>query len=117
MDDKFIRAHERRADAIRSCLTLFDSCLSKNRDAFADLEGEARRFRVWSNKLEAFARDTKLNAEKYVRIRRMISELLEVLKDNLSLGMVSSLHRLCEDSFRFVPKLTLTMTSLCIRSL
>ena len=80
----------------RSCLELFTDCLTKDPDAFSRLEAEERRFWVWSSNLKVFARqqvnlDTQLHQEKHAQIREMVLLLLNVLKDNLSLGMLSAI--------------------------
>ncbi|RDW85690.1 hypothetical protein BP5796_04015 [Coleophoma crateriformis] len=72
-----------------SCIEIFHRCLSRDRNAFAKLEGEERRFWAWSNSLKVFEEqhinlDAQLN--KHAQIREMVLLLLGVLKDNLSLA-------------------------------
>ncbi len=92
MDPGSHKPTQRISDVARSCLDLFNDCLSKDGDAFARLEGEERRFRAWSNSLKVFAKqhvnlDAQLRLDKHTQIRKMVLLLLNVLKDNLSLGM------------------------------
>lgn len=79
------------ADASQVCLDLFDSCFLRNLDAFTDFEVSKRQFRVWTNHLRVFSQganlDTQLRAEKYDEIRQMVMLLLNILNENLSLGM------------------------------
>jgi hypothetical protein len=82
------------ADIASTCWRLFNACLSENSDngVLATLEGEQRRFRTWSNSLKVFARphislDAQLRPTKSKQIREMVLLLLEVLRENLSLGM------------------------------
>jgi len=89
---------QRILDVARSCSDLFTACLSKDPDAFSRLEAQERRFWVWSSNLKVFAQrhvnlDTQLRQEKHAQIREMVLLLLSVLKDNLSLGMLSTIHR------------------------
>ena len=95
MADPLTRLLNQRILALaRSCSDLFTDCLSKDPDAFSRLEAEERRFWVWSSNLKVFARqhinlDMQLRQEKHAQIREMVLLLLNVLKDNLSLGMLS----------------------------
>jgi hypothetical protein len=77
-------------------LGLFNGCLSKNPDddTVTTLEREQRRFLAWSNSLKVFARphvslDAQLLSAANEPIREMVLLLLEVLRENLSLGTLA----------------------------
>lgn len=75
----------------QTSVNLFESCLSRNPEVFAELEVAERRLRAWTNNLKVFSQgaslDMQLHPEKYAHIRQMIMLLLNVLNENLSLGM------------------------------
>lgn len=79
------------SDASHACLDLFESCFLRNADVFAELEAAERQFRAWTNNLRVFGKnaslDTQLRADKYDEYRQMIILLLQILNENLSLGM------------------------------
>jgi hypothetical protein len=91
MDPGSIKPLHSISDASQTSLHLFESCLSRNPEAFAELEVVERRFRAWTNNLNVFSQgaslDMRLRPEKYGHIRQMIMLLLNVLNENLSLGM------------------------------
>ena len=78
-------------NASQTCLSQFESCLSQSLHASAELERAERRFRAWTNNLKVFSQDANLDAQlspkKYDQIRQMIGLLLNVLNENLALGM------------------------------
>jgi hypothetical protein len=79
------------SDASQACLSLFQSCLSRNPDAFTKLEAAERQFRAWTNRLKVFVKgaslDEQLGAKKYDQIRQIVMLLLKILNENLYLGM------------------------------
>jgi len=99
------KPNRRISDIALSCIELFNGCLSKDRVFFAILEGEGRRFWAWSNSLKVFGTphvnlDTQLLPEKHAQIREMVLLLLDVLRDNLSLGK----HARLSFHFTLIPK-------------
>jgi len=87
---------------VSDCLLCFNNCLNLTRsvqtdaEVLAELEAEQRRFRVWAGSLKVFSRphvslDAQLNSNSNREIKEMVFLLLQVLKENLSLGMLPSL--------------------------
>lgn len=80
------------SDASQKALQLFRSCALRTQYAVAEFEATERQFGAWTNRLRVFSQsaslDSQLRAEKYDKIRQMVMLLLDVLNENLSLGML-----------------------------
>lgn len=78
----------------QSCSNLFHECIEKifNRDVLRIFEDEQRRLRIWASRLKVVARprvnlDAQLAPIQHKEIRQMVVVLLDLMKNNLALGM------------------------------
>lgn len=91
MSDATSSSPEGIYNSARKCLELFRDCLAAEH-ALAVLRPYQQRYWAWANSLKVFAKphislDAQLKADKFDGLRQAIFLLLDVLRDNLTLGM------------------------------